>query len=134
MSETTVHISHRQINCAMTVAGAGKEQDKLFRVSAILDTGAMSCCINDVICKRMGLSQYGTTRVGGANGEAEVPLYRARVGISGLIGFEREVEVIGLSTRTALLGYSLFSQLDRIDINLANGNVVFHSGENSVTH
>jgi len=134
MSETTVHIAHRQINCTMTVAGKANQAGKLFKVPAILDTGAMSVCINDQICQSMGLTKYGTTHVGGANGSAEVPVYVGKVGIDGLEGFEQEVEIIGLSTRTALLGYSLFQHLDQINIELGAKSVTFHYGDSRITH
>ena len=107
---------------------------KSFRVHCILDTGAMNVCIPEELCRQMGLAKIGTQGVLGANGRAEVPVYRAAVGISGLPDFEREVDILGLSTQTALLGYELFSQLDAIDISLKTGNVTFHAGEHSVRH
>jgi len=130
MSETEVKIAHRQINCAMVVHSAGDT----YRVPCILDTGAMQCCINDALCRQMKRKKIGVTRVGGANGSAEVPVYEALVGIPGLNDFVERVEIIGLSTRTALLGYELFSKLDAIDINLKTDSVTFHAGGESVAH
>ena len=134
MSEKTVHIGHRQINCVMTVDGQKDHDGKLFKVDAILDTGAMSVCINNEICVQMGLRKLGTTRVGGANGSAEVPVYVGEVGIDGLKGFKQYVEIIGLSTQTALLGYSLFKYLDTIEINNVTNEVTFHYGDSHATH
>ena len=134
MSEKTVHIGHRQINCVMTVDGQKDHDGKLFKVDAILDTGAMSVCINNEICRQMGLRKIGMTHVGGANGSAEVPVYVGEVGIDGLVGFKQYVEIIGLSTQTALLGYSLFKHLDQIDIELASDTVIFHYGDSHATH
>ena len=127
MSDATVHIAHRQINCSMMMDGR-------FEVPCILDTGAMTCCVNDEIMKQLGFEPKTTIGVGGATGHSQAPLYYVDLGIKGLDGFKVRAEVIGLPTRTALLGYNLFRHLDSIDINFHNNAVTFHSNDNSVTH
>lgn len=131
MTDDTVLIAHRQINCEMTVEGANH---KIYRVPCILDTGAMNVCLPDAICRQMKLIKVGTTHASGANGVSEVPVYRAPVGIEGLDGFEESVEILGLHSNTALLGFELFSKLDAIHIDFESNTATFYKNSQSVEH
>ena len=141
MSEATVHIAHRQINCTMmlkTPTGGHVEIHGQvatgFDVPCILDTGAMNACINDQIMRQIGFKPIGTTHVGGANGSAVANVYEAEIGIKGLTDFWVKGEVIGLPTRTALLGYNVFIHLDAIQINCKDLTVQFYYNDKMVTH
>lgn len=127
MSDATVHIAHRQINCNMLL-------NERYEIPCILDTGAMTCCVNNELMMQLGCKPQGTIGVGGATGHSQAPVYHVKLGIKGLDGFEVLAEVIGLPTQTALLGYNLFRHLDRIDIDFHSNAVTFHSDNNSVTH
>ena len=131
MADDTVLIAHRQINCEMVIKGG---DSKTYKVPCILDTGAMNVCLPDAICRQMKLIKLGTTHASGANGVSEVPVYRAPVGIAGLDGFEESVEILGLHSNTALLGFELFSRLDRINIDFLFGTATFHKDDHSVIH
>jgi len=108
-------------------------------VPCILDTGAMTCCVPDVIMHELervsgAVQKTGTVNVGGAVSHQVVPAYAASVGIKGLEGFEQQVNILGLPTDTALLGFNLFQHLAGIDINFDEMTVTFetHDGATAV--
>ena len=127
MNDTTVRIGFRRIPTIMIVND--------HEVPCILDTGAMTCCVPDEIMRDMGAVPVAQVNVGGAISHQTVPAYRAKVGIKGLDQFSEEVEVIGLSTDTALLGFNLIQRLRGIDINFEESSVTFHAYNGArITH
>jgi len=119
MTDSTSRIGYRRIPVTMVVDGHD--------VPAILDTGAMTCCVPDPVMRDIGATPVGSVGVGGAIGHQNVPAYRLNVGIKGLDDFEEEVEILGLPSNTALLGFNLFSRLAGIDISFERGSVTFHT-------
>ena len=127
MSETKTRIGQRTLPTTMVVNGHD--------VPCILDTGAQTVCVPDSIMREIGATQIGTVNVGGAVSHQTVPAYQAMVGIKGLPDFSHEVEVLGLSTNIALLGFNLFRYLAEIAINFSADEVTFTADDlNSVVH
>ena len=143
MTDSEAKIANRQINATMIIEAPDQTEHEIesvvsggedVDVGCILDTGAMSVCINDTVMRQLGFKPRGTIGIGGATASSSAPVYVAKVGIRGLKGFKVAVEVIGLPTRTALLGYGLFRHLDAIHIDLKANKVTFHLDGDSVTH
>jgi len=133
MSTSHATVGSRRITTAMVVAG--------HEVPCILDTGAMTCCVPDTIMRDIRrvvgntVKSVGTVNVGGAVSHTTVPAYVAPVGIQGLEGFDPQVEILGLPSDPALLGFNLFSLLAGIDINFDERTVTFETRDGKdVTH
>lgn len=102
MSEVKLHFSeHYGIRINLTVGGN--------LIPGILDTGADTVCVPETVAQ--ALVKQGTipppirtTYVAGANSRQKANVYVMEVGVEGLDNFSKSVEVIGLPTRTALLG------------------------------
>ena len=101
MSEEKLHFSeHFDIRLNLKIGG--------HLIPGILDTGADTVCIPETVAQLLVNEGAATvereTYVSGANSRQKATVYLMDVGVGGLDGFSKEVEVIGLPTRTALLG------------------------------
>jgi len=101
MSEEKLHFSeHYGIRLNLEIGG--------HLIPGILDTGADTVCIPETVAQLLISQGKATvqreTYVSGANSRQKATVYLMDVGVEGLENFSKKVEVIGLPTRTALLG------------------------------
>lgn len=101
MSEEKLHFSeHFGIRLNLKIGG--------HLIPGILDTGADTVCIPETVAQLLVNEGAATvereTYVSGANSRQKATVYLMDVGVEGLENFSKKVEVIGLPTRTALLG------------------------------
>ena len=122
MSEADFSIGFNKIPVPITINGT--------MVSAILDTGAQTCAVPDAIMRELKIPKVADVKIGGAISQHQtVPTYIVKVGIDGLENSEKEVEVIGLPTNQALLGFNYLRHLSGLAIDIINNEVCFLYGD-----
>ena len=103
-----------------------------FPCTALIDTGANHCCIDEMLASALDLPIIGNERVGGVHGVENVNVYLARIKVTG-VNIVMEGRFSGVKLRSAgmplvLLGRDFLSMF-HLDYNGPSGSVMLRDEE-----